>query len=105
MFLSYTRVGQLDNLEVCDLNAVGGHDLRLLSRADLEITGVTRVESFDVDKFELMTTSGALHIEGDGLHMKHFDVEAGIVRIEGQIVAIQYSDDGKKKSLVGRLLR
>lgn len=71
----------------------------------MEVTGVTRVESFDVQAFELVTTAGALHIEGDGLHMKHFDVQAGIVRIEGKITTLEYDDEGKRKSLVGRLLR
>ncbi|WAH37338.1 YabP/YqfC family sporulation protein [Alicyclobacillus dauci] len=81
------------------------HDIRLRGRSELEITGVQKVSSFDVHAFELVTTAGHLHIEGDALHMKHFDVQAGIVRIEGRIIGLQYDDDAKKKTFVGRLLR
>lgn len=81
------------------------HDVRLVGRTELEISGVTRVESFDVSEFELSTTAGALFIEGDALHMKHFDVALGVVRIEGRITALKYADGEKKRNLVGRLLR
>ncbi|MFD1673612.1 YabP/YqfC family sporulation protein, partial [Alicyclobacillus fodiniaquatilis] len=81
------------------------HDVRLIGRADLEITGVQSVASFDVHAFELHTNAGALHIVGDNLHMKHFDVQAGVVRIEGRIIGLQYNDEGKRRNFVGRLLK
>lgn len=89
----------LDNLGVGALS----HDVRLTGRRELEITGVTRVETFDVNAFELATSEGGLYIEGDALHMKRFDVEAGIVRIEGKITSLAYADDGKRRNPFGRL--
>ncbi|WEH11951.1 YabP/YqfC family sporulation protein [Alicyclobacillus fastidiosus] len=88
-----------------ELGAQDAHNVRLIGREALEITGVERVTSFDVKAFELVTTSGNLYIEGDSLHMKQFDVKAGIVRIEGHIVALQYADETKRKGFARRLLR
>ncbi|GMA57115.1 sporulation protein YabP [Alicyclobacillus sacchari] len=80
------------------------HDVHLTGRRELQITGVKRVESFDVQAFELSTTAGNMRIAGQSLHMKQFDRHAGIVCIEGEIGAIVY-DDGKQRGLMGRLLR
>ncbi|WP_067621262.1 YabP/YqfC family sporulation protein [Alicyclobacillus acidiphilus] len=78
------------------------HDVRLTDRRELEITGVKRVETFDVNAFELATSEGGLYIEGSALHMKRFDVESGTVLIEGRITSLSY-DDEKRRNPLGRL--
>ncbi|EPZ53188.1 hypothetical protein N007_00110 [Alicyclobacillus acidoterrestris ATCC 49025] len=95
----------MDNVGVLGLSAQDAHHVRLIGRTALEITGVERVSSFDVNAFELVTTLGNLYIEGESLHMKQFDVESGLVRIEGNISALQYADDSKRKGFARRLLR
>lgn len=87
------------------MNTSDVHQIRMDNRSDLIITGVERVSSFDVHIFELVTTAGILRVEGDALHMKHFDMNERTVRIEGKISGMSYDDEQRRKNLVGRLLK
>ncbi|WP_245631740.1 sporulation protein YabP [Alicyclobacillus ferrooxydans] len=84
-----------------------GHDVSIRGRKNIEVTGVSSVESFDVNQFSLITSGGPLAIRGTNLHMKHLDLEEGVVVIEGTLSSLDYTVDGKnsKKSLAKRLLR
>jgi len=82
------------------------HDIVLKARKTIEVTGVSNVESFDVNEFVLTTTVGPLYIKGSNLHMKHLDLDSGHVHIEGTVTSMAYvADKAKKQRLVGRLFR
>lgn len=87
------------------MTTADGHYVSLTNRSDLEITGVERVSSFDVHMFELVTINGLLKIEGDGLHMKHFDMAEQVVRIEGTVRSMTYLDKKRAKHPMGRFLK
>jgi len=83
-------------------------NITLLNRKILDLSGVTKVESFDSQLFVLKTVLGDLTIKGFGLHMKHLNLESGLVTIEGNVHSLSYSDSGsssKKKSLVSQLFK
>ncbi|KPV44655.1 hypothetical protein AN477_06705 [Alicyclobacillus ferrooxydans] len=94
-------------LEGCTMTPSEGHDVSIRGRKNIEVTGVSSVESFDVNQFSLITSGGPLAIRGTNLHMKHLDLEEGVVVIEGTLSSLDYTVDGKnsKKSLAKRLLR
>lgn len=80
----------------------------LLNRKVLELTGVTKVDSFDSQLFVLKTVLGDLTIKGYGLHMKHLNLESGLVTIEGNVHSLSYSDSSsqaKKKGIVSQLFK
>lgn len=84
------------------------HDLKLVGRRRLDITGVRQVESFDSEQFLLETEMGFLAVHGQNLHMKELNVELGHVSIEGKIIDLVYVDDpgsGKSKGLFGKLFK
>jgi sporulation protein YabP len=86
------------------------HQITLIDRKTLRITGVTSVESFDSEEFLLDTDCGFLGIRGRELHIKSLDLEQGNIFIEGYFLDISYLDANppkieKSKSLLGRLLR
>jgi sporulation protein YabP len=88
------------------MTSADGHNLTVKGRKWIEVTGVSSVESFDEREFTLTTHGGALRIEGSGLHMKHLDLEAGVVIIEGTLSSLAYvSEQQKKKRLGSRLFR
>lgn len=87
------------------MTTADGHHVSLTNRRDLEITGVERVSSFDVHVFELVTAGGLLKIEGDSLHMKHFDMAERMVRIEGTVRSMTYHDKKQNKHPIGRFLK
>lgn len=83
-------------------------DVKLSNRKLLELTGVTKVESFDSNLFLLDTELGMLTVTGHHLHMKHLSLEQGLVTIEGLIHALAYSDGNnasKRKGVLGKLFR
>lgn len=76
---------------------VSEHDVRVNGRKRAEVTGVTSVESFDATAFALTTHAGALQIGGTGLHMRHLDLHAGVVIIEGTINSVAYEQTRDRK--------
>jgi len=82
------------------------HNISVKGRKVVEVTGVASLESFDVHEFSLVTSAGHLMIQGANLHMKHLDLQAGVVLIEGTLTSLGYVVDGaKKKRIVTRLFR
>jgi sporulation protein YabP len=84
------------------------HDVRMIGRKNLEITGVKQVESFDNEEFLLETTMGFLAIRGTNLKMKNLDVESGVVNIEGKVFDLVYLDQQtgeKNKGFFGKLFK
>jgi sporulation protein YabP len=86
------------------------HELILTNRNELEISGVTGIESFDSEEFLLATHYGYVGIRGQELHLKNLDLEQGIISIRGQFLDISYLDvnhprSDKTKSVLGRLFR
>ncbi len=83
-----------------------GHDVHLRGRKQIEVTGVSSVESFDVTEFSLVTSGGPLSIKGTNLHMKHLDLDAGLVMIEGTVVSMDYvAEHQKNKKFTRRIFR
>jgi len=83
-------------------------EIKMLNRKVLEISGVLNVESFDSEEFLLETDSGFLTIKGSNLHMKNFNLEQGMVAIEGLIDAVAYLDGAnhqKTKGILGKLFK
>lgn len=92
------------------LSGASHHEVVLVGRNTLDVTGVTGVDSFDSEEFLLQTECGYLGIRGTNLHIKTLDLEQGKVAIEGEFHEMSYLDDGhqradRAKSLMGRLFR
>jgi sporulation protein YabP len=68
------------------------HEVKIINRKKMDISGVINVESFDNEEFLLETELGFLAIRGQNLHMKNLNVENGLVAIEGLIIEMVYVD-------------
>lgn len=83
-----------------------GHDLRLEGRNRLSLTGVTDVESFDETAAVLETAMGTLVVRGSGLHVEQLDLEAGALKLSGEIDSLGYEQRASTQgSFLGRLFR
>ena len=78
------------------------HDIKVIKRNHVEISGVKEVMSFDDISVVLMTVCGELEIGGNDMHVSVLDTEQGIVVLEGQIESLIYSAQktGEKKSVL-----
>lgn len=85
------------------------HEVILLDRENLQITGVKEVDSFDSEEFLLDTEFGYLNINGKNLHIKILNLDQGLVVIEGQIGGMNYVNNSnsseKAKGFFGKLIK
>lgn len=86
------------------------HEITITNRNSIEISGITRLESFDREEFLLYTECGYLGVRGQDLHIKNLDLDLGRISIEGQITDISYIEGTdslveKNNRLFGRLFR
>jgi sporulation protein YabP len=83
-------------------------EIKMLNRKLLEISGVTKVDSFNSVQFLLETESGNLKIKGQNLHIKNLSLEQGLVAIEGTIDEVAYLETKAhniSKGLLGKLFK
>ena len=85
------------------------HRLNMEDRKRLEMTGISDVISFDLNKILLETDYGVVTVKGDNLHVNRLSVEKGELDIDGSIQSLEYSEVssfGKKgESFFNRLMR
>lgn len=81
------------------------HQLIMQERQQLELTGVSDVDSFDETTVLAYTSLGELTVRGSNLHIRRLDLESGALSVEGNIRALEYADNHKNGGFFGRLFR
>ena len=75
----------------------GNHRIVVTGRSSVEITDVTEVVSFDEEEIVLVTGTGKLSVEGEGLRIKVLSVENGTVSAVGKINGIVYLNENRER--------
>lgn len=85
----------------------GTHNIELIERKQIKISGVKKIDSFDDLEFLIDTTMGYLYIKGKELEIIKLDTNSGNITINGQIDSINYVDSKNKKesSFIGKLFK
>ena len=94
----------MDN-QVININSNLKHDLSLLSRKELIVTGVKNIDSFDSEEFLIQTVLGFLHIKGSNLTLDKMDNENNELTIKGQIDSLSYVSNQKGKENKGNIFK
>lgn len=85
------------------------HQVSLVDRESLQVTGVLHVDSFDDRQIVLATDLGSLTIQGEDLQIRQLDLERGHFAVEGIINGLAYASGNqrarKSQGLLERLLR
>ena len=84
------------------------HELKLIDRSTLSLTGVNKIISFDSNEFLLESNMGLIHITGVNLELQSLDTSDGIIRIKGKISGYNYLDKQSKKkeeSIISKLFK
>lgn len=91
-------------MERRDKDVLLPHQLIMQDRAKVELTGVTRVDSFDENVVQCHTGMGLLSIRGSQLHVFRLDIDGTALSVEGHIESLSYTDV-RKGGLLSRLFR
>lgn len=81
------------------------HRMTLTDRRDLELSGVTEVDSSEDRRILLKTILGPMEIEGQDLRILNLDLEKGCASVGGKIEALLYKEvesAEKKRSFAPR---
>ena len=83
------------------------HDVRLIGRKEMSISGVCEVISFDEESVRLMSVDGEIYVEGEGIKIGVLDTDRKIVALSGKINGFYYVGEEKneKKGFFSRLAR
>lgn len=68
------------------------HRLALTDRRDLELSGVTEVDSSEDRRILLKTILGSMEIEGQDLRILNLDLNKGCASVGGKIDALLYKE-------------
>lgn len=90
-----------------DKKIVTNQNIIMENREKISITGVIDIHSFDDELVLAQTELGILTIKGEDLKMNKLNLENNELVVEGQIVAVAYSDTNKnsKKGLMNKLFK
>ena len=84
------------------------HEVKLIDRNILNMSGITKIESFNKDEFYLTSVMGPVHIVGENLELINLDTTSLLIKIKGTIKAIIYMDKlkkEKKESIISKLFK
>ncbi len=85
------------------------HEVKIIDRREIHLTGVKKITSFDHEEFLLETTMGILLLKGSGLEILKLDTHDGNVRIKGKINSYQYLENAngkvKEESFIAKLFK
>ena len=78
------------------------HNVNIIGRERMEITGVCEVVSFDENTVVMQTTDGALTVDGNEMNVTGLDLANGRVTVSGRLVGMYYIEQKGKRRLFGR---
>ena len=94
----------MDKVE--DIVSYGSHELKIIDRREIALTGIKKITSFDAEEFLLESNMGPILIKGSGLEIMRLDTHDGNVKIKGKINGFNYLDNkekAKEESLIAKL--
>lgn len=88
-------------------NLESNHNIIMEDRKKISLSGVVDIHSFDDELILTETQCGILTIKGSDLKMNKLNLENNELIVEGQIMALIYSenDEVKKSSMFGKLFK
>ena len=96
-------------MEKMDNDAINyNHNINIIDRKNLMISGVKKIENFDNEEFVIETSRGMLTIKGENLELIKLDTIQGNISIKGIINSMEYNEDDKakeKQGIINRLFK
>ena len=81
-----------------ELSSFGSHEVKFVDRAIINLSGISKIISFDDQEFLLESNMGTILLKGEGLEVVKLDTHEGHVKIKGKIISFAYIDNIKKQN-------
>ncbi len=84
------------------------HEVKMLDRNFISLTGINKIVSFNDEEFLLESNMGIIHIKGKNLEVLKMDTLDGCLKIKGLISTINYMEETKKtkeESFIAKLFK
>ncbi len=82
------------------------HELTLLNRKRLNMSGIKEVISFNENQIQIETVQGSCLIKGTNLNIHQLSLENGRLVVTGEIITIDYAfKQNKGKNLINRIFK
>ena len=86
----------------------GTHELKLVDRSNISISGIKKIISFDDEEFLMESNMGNIRVLGEKLELLKLDTSDGNVKIKGKINSINYIEGktkNKEESIITKLFK
>ena len=94
--------------KVDEIVTYGTHELKLMDRREIALTGIKKIASFDSEEFLLESNMGIILIKGSNLEIMKLDTHDGNVKIKGKINSFTYLENKEKikeESIISKLFK
>ena len=87
-------------------NNIVSHEVKIIDRNFISISGVSKVNSFTSEEFIVDSVMGSIYISGEGMELVLLDNDNGLLKIKGKINGYNYIDKKKKnESFITKLFK
>ncbi len=93
---------------VMDLNNYGSHEIKVVDRSIINLSGINKIVSFDDQEFLMESNMGTILLKGENLEIVKLDTHDGNVKIKGNLNSFAYIENIKKtkeESLISKLFK
>ena len=91
-----------------DLSSYGSHEVKVVDRSIISLSGISKISSFDDQEFLMESNMGMILLKGEGLEIVKLDTHDGNVKIKGKLISYAYIENIKKnkeESLFSKLFK
>lgn len=87
---------------------MGNHEIKIVDRKNILLTGIKKIVSFDDEEFLLESNMGVILLKGENLEIMKIDTQDGNVKIKGKINSFNYVESKQKEkeeSIISKLFK
>lgn len=94
-------------MESNEYNSYGNHEVKIIDRNIISLTGIKKIVSFDENEFLMDSNMGTIILKGENLEVVKLDTHDGNVKIKGNLISYSYIDNIKsnKETILSKLFK
>lgn len=93
---------------IMDVTNYGSHELKVTDRSMINLSGITKITSFDDQEFLMESNMGTILLKGEKLEIVKLDTHDGNLKIKGKLNSFAYIENvknHKEESLISKLFK